>query len=279
MHSHPSLSQTSHRPWPLPDSPWVGRQSWPDLLFMHWRIPAAALRPLIPPRLDIQEYDGSAWIGVVPFRMEGAMLRGLPNIPGISAFPELNVRTYVARGDRPGIWFFSLDASKAFAVWGARAFLDLPYYRATMGVTRVEDGWIEYRSRRLARRAGAGARAGSEVWSRASTEAGPSAEAGTDALFSARYRPTSDVYQAEAGSLDHWLTERYCLYSAHLDGSLSRLEIHHRQWPLQQAEAVIEENTMLSSLGLDVSGPPLLHFSRNQQVIAWAPQRLTDNEK
>ena len=92
------------------------RQSWHDLLFMHWRVPADVLRPLIPPGLEVDTFDGSAWIAVVPFRMSDVAPRFVPAVPGLSAFPELNVRTYVARDGKPGVWFFSLDAGNRLAV-------------------------------------------------------------------------------------------------------------------------------------------------------------------
>src|SRR5437867_2588447 len=101
---------TGHRPWPLPREPWVMAQTWHDLLFAHWPVPAVALRPVIPAFLDVDTFEGEAWIGVVPFRMSGVHPRFVPSLPGLSAFPELNVRTYVTDGERPGVWFFSLDA-------------------------------------------------------------------------------------------------------------------------------------------------------------------------
>lgn len=240
---HPALRHTAHRPWPLPREPWVGRQSWCDLLFAHWRIEAARLRPLVPRGLEIQEFDGSSWLGLVPFRMSGVMLRGLPDVPGLSAFPELNVRLYVERDGKPGVWFLSLDADNAFAVWAARTFLHLPYERASMSVGSRGEA-IDYAS---SRRGGA-------------------------ARLRATYHPTSAVYASEPGSLEHFLTERYCLYAAPPGGAIRRLEVHHGPWPLQRAEAEISENTMFAPHGLDVGGErPLLHFARAIDVVVWSP--------
>jgi len=115
------------------------RQKWHDLLFMHWRIPPQTLRPLIPPALDLDIFEGSAWLGIVPFRMTGVRLRATPSIPGLSAFPELNVRTYIVAGGKPGVWFFSLDAASALAVATARAWFHLPYFRARMSLTARGD--------------------------------------------------------------------------------------------------------------------------------------------
>ena len=127
---HPSLRQTDHRPWPLPPGPWTWRQQWCDLLFAHWPMPVAALRALVPPVLEIQEFDGTSWVGVVPFHMRGVMRRPLPDLPWVSAFAELNLRLYVVHGGRPGVWFVSLDAANPLAVWAARTFFHLPYFHA-----------------------------------------------------------------------------------------------------------------------------------------------------
>jgi uncharacterized protein YqjF (DUF2071 family) len=241
---HPSLARTDHRPWPVPRSPWTWRQSWRDLLFAHWPIDVKALRPLVPDGLKIEEFEGTAWIAVVPFRMTGVMRRPLPDLPWISAFPELNVRTYVERDGKPGVWFLSLDATNPLAVWAARTFFHLPYYRA--GMTLSDDGRrIEYRSKR-----------------------GP-------ARFEGSYRPASDVYAASPGSLEHRLTERYCLYARDRAGFLWRNEVHHFPWPLQKAEAEFRVNTMLAPHGLEVSGAPsLLHFARRIDVVVWSGERL-----
>src|SRR5262245_24168620 len=145
---HPSLSRLDHRPWPLPGRPWTWRQTWRDLLFAHWPISVSALRRFVPRSLEIQEFDGTSWIGLVPFRMTGVMRRWLPDMPWISAFPELNVRVYVERDGKPGVWFLSLDATNALAVWAARRFFYLPYYRAQMSLQRSADGHVQYRSQR-----------------------------------------------------------------------------------------------------------------------------------
>lgn len=241
---HPALLELDHRPWPLPARRWTWRQSWLDLAFLHWRVPSARLRPLVPPSLEIQEFDGAAWVGVVPFRMTGVMRRPLPDMPWISAFPELNVRVYVEHGGKPGVWFLSLDAANPVAVWAARRFFHLPYFLAGMSLVE-RAGTIHYRSRR------------------------PGAE------FVATYRPTSDVYRAARGSLEHWLTERYCLYALAPDGSLWRNDVHHVAWPLQSAAVEIETNNMLRAHGLDVEGPPeLTHFARKLDVIVWGAEQV-----
>lgn len=241
------LEHTDHRPWPLPDRPWAWRQTWHDLLFAHWPIPASELRPLIPRELTLQTFDGSAWLGVVPFRMTGVMRRPLPDLPWISAFAEVNLRTYVELGGKPGVWFLSLDAANPLAVWAARRFYHLPYFHARMEVTR-RNGEIRYRSTRRSDPAGL--------------------------TFEARYAPSSDPYEAEAGHLDHWLTERYRLYAPRRDGRIYLTEVHHRPWPLQEAWAEIQRNELPDPHGLTCDGRPvLLHFSRRLDVRVWAPER------
>jgi uncharacterized protein len=240
----PILSQTAHRPWPLPETRWVMFMRWHDLAFLHWPVRADVLRPLIPETLEIDTFDGSAWIGIVPFHMSGVRLRYVP----ISfAFPELNVRTYVKAKARPGVWFFSLDAGSWLAVRAAR-LMNLPYYDADMKVEMVGEE-VKYRSARA-----------------------PSQGA---AEFQANYRPKGPIYHAAPGTLDHWLTERYRLYAAFKPEFVVYGDIHHPQWPLQSAEAEIQLNTMTSPIGLklpDIS--PLCHFARYQEVVAWPITKL-----
>jgi len=242
--SHPAFLRIDHRPWDAPARRWTWRQSWRDLLFAHWPVAAETIRPFVPEALEVQEFDGASWIGVVPFRMTSVMRRGLPDMPYLSAFPELNVRTYVERDGKPGVWFFSLDAANALAVWAARRFFHLPYFRSDIRIEASSDG-IEYTARR---RGGA-----------------PAAE------FHARYKPVSAIYEAAPGGLDHWLTERYCLYAAAPNGRLYRCDVHHLPWPLQRAEAVIDVNTVSqANNGIELQGPPsVLHFSQRLDVAVW----------
>lgn len=230
----------------MPLREWTWRQSWLDLLFIHWPISADVLRPLVPDGLTIQEFDGTSWIGVVPFRMQGVMRRPLPDVPGISAFPELNVRLYVEADGKPGVWFLSLDATNALAVWAARRFFHLPYHRARMSlVPSGED--IEFRSDRLK----------------------------GSARFSASYRPLGAPYESTPGTLEHWLTERYCLYARSPSGQLLRNEVHHLPWPLQSAEAEIKVNTMLAPCGISLpETTPILHFARQIDVIVWDAEEV-----
>lgn len=243
----------------MPSSPWVMTQSWHELLFAHWPVDREALRALVPPVLPLDLFDGQAWVGVVPFRMSNVAPRGMPAMPGVSAFPELNVRTYVRVQDKPGVYFFSLDATSALAVKTARALFGLPYFTADMEVHGDGD-WVVYRSHRPPSTQMDG------------TGRAPESMA---ADIAARYRPVGGVYAPAPGSLDQFLTERYCLYNVS-GGQVRRVEIHHPAWPLQQAEAVIERNTMAAACGIHLpSMAPLLHFAKRQDTVAFAPQDIT----
>lgn len=244
---------TGHRPWPLPSRPWVMAQTWHDVLFAHARAEAQALRALVPPELELETFDGSAWLGVVPFRMSGVRPRGLFGVPGATAFPELNVRTYVRAGDKAGVWFLSLDAASALAVRGARVGFHLPYFDAAMRCTTRGDQ-VEYASLRTHRGA-------------------PPAE------WRGTYGPTGPLRRSTPGTLEHWLTERYCLYARSPRGVIRRAEIHHDPWPLQPADARIEIDTLAAAAGVLVSPQrPHLLFARRLDVRVWLPQRVAADE-
>ena len=215
------------------------------------RAPIHALtRPDIPDALQIDTFDGQAWIAVVPFRMSGVRLRATPPLPWLSAFPELNVRTYVTADRKPGVWFFSLDARNPAAVAIARAWFHLPYFRARMKC-EDRDGRIHYSSER--------------------THHGAS-----PAALRVSYRPVGEIFEAKPGTLEHFLTERYCLYSADSRGRLYRGEIHHQPWQLQIAEANFQQNSMTEAAGIALpSHNPFLHFARRQDVVVWRPQRIS----
>jgi uncharacterized protein len=244
------LSRTEHRPYPRPAGPWVLFMSWHDLLFMHWPVHEEVLRSLIPPALHLDTFDGSAWLSVTPFRMTGVRPRFLPSVPPLSNFPELNVRTYVTVGGKPGIWFFSLDAGNPVAVRLARATFHLPYLDAEMSCAVVGDE-VHYRSVR--------------------TQVGASG-----AEFAARYRPVGEPSETRPDTLENFLTERYCLYAADAAGNVYRGDIHHHPWPLQPAEVEVEKLTMTEQIGVALPETgPVLHFSERLDVLAWSPRRIT----
>ena len=230
-----SLKEVGHRPWPLKREPWLMGQTWERLLFAHWRVPHDVLRPHVPESLTLEDWDGSAWLGMTPFRVAGLRLHGAPPLPLFSSFYELNCRTYVRHGDRPGIWFFSLDASSRLAVEAARRTYRLPYRWA-----RIE--------------------LGGEMFS-----AEPRDGSGS---FRADYRGAGDAEPARPGTLEHFLVERYCLYAG--DGRL-RAEIHHAPWPLESAEATV---TVDGIAPVALEGPPLCHYAERQDVVIWRTERI-----
>jgi hypothetical protein len=222
---------------------------WHDLLFMHWPMEVQRLRRVVPGELQLDVFDGHAWLGVVPFMMRRVRLRGLPAVWGLSAFEELNVRTYVTVGGKAGVYFFSLDAASRLAVRGARLLWGLPYMDARMHCRAGEQGWVEYRCER--------------------THRGEPA-----ARFEGRYRPTGQVYRSQGGTLDYFLTERYALYTAGW-GRVMMGEIDHAPWPLQAAQVEVETMDMTRLLGLELPGVrPVCHFALRLEVRAWRPRRV-----
>jgi uncharacterized protein YqjF (DUF2071 family) len=222
--------------------------TWDKLLFLHWPIEAERLRPLIPPRLTIDTFDGAAWIGVVPFKMRGIRHPFAPPLPGVSRSHELNVRTYVHSGGVPGVWFLSLDAANPLVVWGARASYFLPYFRAEMHLDTC-DTMVHFRSRRTDRRT-------------------PPAE------FAATWTVGKRIAEAKPGSLEFFLTERYCLYAAR-GRRLYQARIYHRPWPLATAEVTHLASTMTLAHGLTcMGGAPLVHaLVEPIDVEVWRPKR------
>lgn len=233
------------------ESPPIMTQIWHDLLFAHWRIPIDEMRRVVPESLSLDTYDGSAWLGIVPFWISGFRLRGTPRIPGFSTFPEMNVRTYIRMGDRSGVYFFSLDAANRVGVRAARWFLHLSYYDAEMSVENQE-GWIVYESRR--------------------THPGePPVE------FIGRYRPVGPPAPAAFDTLDYWLLERYRMFPTDRTGQAYVADIRHVPWHIQPAEAEIRMNTMTRPLGIALpDAPPILHYSKRQDVLAWLPEKIGD---
>ncbi|MBV8049773.1 MAG: DUF2071 domain-containing protein [Acidobacteriaceae bacterium] len=221
-------------------------QTWNDLLFAHWPVEPDSLRPLVPAQLMLDQFEGKCWVAVAPFHMTNVRGRAMPRIPGLSRFPELNVRTYVTVGNQPGVYFFSLDAANRAAVWAARSVYKLPYFYARMKVESDGD-LIRYRSHRV----------------------------GTAAEFRAQYRPIGPVLQRNKGTREHWLTERYCLYTVS-EANVYQAEIHHVPWPLQDAEARIESNSMSAAAQIPLSeSAPLLHFAKKLDVLIWPLRKLS----
>ena len=223
-------------------------QSWRNLLFMHWRLPVQELRPHIPEPLEIDTFDGSAWIAITPLSLWNVRPIFVPPVPFVSEFLEINVRTYVHYENVPGVWFFSLDANSWFAVAGARLFYLLPYHIAEMESERV-DQTIDFRSER---------------------------QDGKGGSFNARWTSTSEnLAMSTPGSLEFFLTERYCLYTASRR-DIYRCRIHHQPWKLGAATVESFETDLFAANELPTpAGSPLLHATEPVDVEVWGLERIT----
>lgn len=223
-------------------------QRWDDLLFLHWKVPAEALRPLVPASLALDTFEGDAYVGVVPFMMRDVHPTWAFPVAPISNFLETNVRTYVHRGGAdPGVWFFSLDAANALAVGIARAFWDLPYHRATMSLEK-RDGVIEYNT------------------VRDGTPKGRCAVA---------YRHLGSPAPAVPGTLEHFLAERYILYAARDDGAMRLGRVHHAPYPLERAELLRWDEDLVAAAGITrPDAPPIAHYAAGVSVDVFALEDL-----
>ncbi len=246
--THPACVVTAHRPWPLPDRPWLLTMDWEDLAFLHWRVAAASLQPLLPPGVELDRFAGDAWLGVVPFRMARTRLRALPPVPTTRAYPELNVRTYVRAGDVPGVWFFSLDVASRLTVAAARLGFGLAYFAARSACRRDGDT-VRFRSERTDRR-------------------------GPPAAFAARWRAIGEHRPARPGTLEHFVTERYCLFASRR-GRVVRGDIAHAPWQLAPAHVDVERCDVARLLAIALDRPPDSALAAlPQRVAAWAPRRV-----
>lgn len=244
MGFRPDRHQTSR-----PSGARLMSQTWCHLLFMHWRIDESLLGPLLPPELEVDQHDGSGWIGLIPFSMTDLRPAVGPALPGLSSFSQINVRTYVTHHGEPGVWFFSLDASSSLAVWLACSVYHLPYFRASID-TAHDKFRFSFQSRRLGK-------------------------TGKGIDFRADWRPGPPVGRIKPGSLAWFLTERYRIFSK-TKGRIQTGEIRHEPWPLRSAILDEYESTLLSAVGLpEPSEAPVLHHSDELAVDLW-PLRNAD---
>jgi uncharacterized protein YqjF (DUF2071 family) len=242
------LDAVDHRPWDMPQRPWLMKFVCHDVLFAHWRVDPGWLRALLPEGLTLDLYDGQAWVTLVPFRMADVSLRGIPPLPAISSFAQVNLRTYVqVDDDRPGTYHFSLDADSRIAS-GLASLMGLPFHAASIRMEHVGPA-CRYESRRV--------------------------NPGIPAELQLTYVCRGPACHARLGSLDYFLTERYCMYGLHDRFGLFRIELHHRPWPLQHSDVRFDRNTLAETIGLRVDRDPVaVHFAARQDVIAWPPERV-----
>jgi uncharacterized protein len=231
------LWHVGHRLWPLPGMPWVMRQTWGDLLFVHYPVRLEVLRRLVPDVLPLDSFHGMGWVGMVLFEMSGVRLRGLPPIPGTHRFPQVNLRTYITIDGKPGVYFFNIDANNKM-VANAAKLAHLPYNHKDINMSHSGQE-INFQSR---------------------------------GNLEVSYRPVSlsKSTHAAKGSFEEWMAERYCFYTLNRQGVPLRCDILHQPWALQEAEAEIPRNTLLSKHGIETeSDQPTFHFSKKMEVRVW----------
>lgn len=245
---HKEFLETAQRPFPLPRGPWVMTQTWYDLLFSHWQVPETLLRAHIPSILDIDLFEGTAWVGIIPFKVNHMRMRGLPEMPFLHSYLELNVRTYVTYKGTPGIYFFSLDADKLLAVLAAKIGSLLPYRLASMNMESKGD-LVHFRSN-------------------------VKHAVNQKEILDISYHSISEPFLPAEDSLEYWLYERYCFLTVK-GNHLYRGDIHHDRWRVSKAQADIHINSMASFLQPHYFEPePLLHICPEKQVFAWMLEKL-----
>ncbi|MCA9623087.1 MAG: DUF2071 domain-containing protein [Myxococcales bacterium] len=224
----------------------AGFQRWRKLLFLHWEVPVDQVAATLPAGLEPDLWEGKALVGLVPFTMRDVVPWWSPSVPGVSNFHELNMRTYVRHGSTPGVWFYSLDAANALAVVVARVGWKLPYHKAAMSLEEEDDGWVRYHSERR--------------W-----------PAPKPAVFAARYRVGEPSGRAPVGTLEHFLVERYVLFTMEGDQLLSG-RVHHEPYPLSQVELDGCEQTIVAAQGMTPASeaPILAHYSEGVDVDVYA---------
>lgn len=223
-----------------PHLPWVMKQTWSDILFVHYPVKRELLERLIPKALTLDTLDGYGWVTIVPYLTSTMRMKGLPAIPGMQSFPGYNIRTYVTFNGKTGVYFFGLTAANWISANMAKIFFNLPYYYVAMNFRR-QGNRIEFGGETI----------------------------GEDALI-CQYKPITEKFLARKGSLDEWLVERYCLYTTNQKGEPLRCDILHQPWLLQKAEASFFHNELLSKYKiLPESTDPILHFSNKVVVRIW----------
>lgn len=243
---HETFLHLDHRPFPLPHSSWVIGQTWTDLLFAHWPVPAKVIKCFLPPSLQIDLFNGAAWLGIVPFKVSGMHFYRLPPIPYLRSFLQLNVRTYVTYKGVPGVYFFSLDVNHLPSVFGARLLYSLPFRLAKMAAS--VDGGCHFQS----------------IYSSEKKQE----------QFDIFYRSISVPYIAEEGTFEHWALERYCLFTERRK-KLYRGDIHHTRWLIQKAEATIHCHTVAAFLKRKYfQQQPVLHFSQVKKAFFWPLEQV-----
>lgn len=239
------LQKIDHRPWPPPEEPWVQKEAWCNILFAHWRVAPEALGPLVPAQLELDLWDGSAWVGITPFCMTDVRPRGLPPVPGFSTFPQVDLRTYVRHAGRPGVFYIELQAPSELAVWGARTFYHMAYSSCEVH-GEIDGDRITVRSRRESE--------------------------GEPVLWNSTHWPASGEFEPRPGTIEEFLIDRWTMFTVDTKQKLHRVEIHRLPWPITAAEVEIRSNTLARAHGLDLEAKPeSLYCSRGVETLIWPP--------
>lgn len=237
------LKITSHRPWELPRQKWRYYQEWNNALFLHWKFPSQIIKPLIPDNLEIDIINGETWISLVAFTMQKIRPRNLPALTMISDFHEINLRAYVLKDNKPGVYFLNIEAQKIISVFMARSLSGLPYEKANIQKTQ-KDNLISYVSENKVK----------------------------DFKLEALYEIPDAEY--EKTELDNWLIERYCLY-VDKGHDLYRYQIHHKEWNVKKANLKkIDLQYQIGDLFIKDKQPDLTHFSEGVKVLAWQREKI-----
>lgn len=239
-----------HQGSDLPKLPWVMKQTWQDLLFAHYPVKLEVLQQVVPSVFQLEQYNGTAWIGVVPFRVQNHRVRFLPPMPGINRFLQLNVRTYVTINGKRGVYFLSIDMNHLIARQLAKSLFYMPTQTATINMSHNECG-IYFNSKTV--------------------------EKGHPE-FECQYTPIGQPFYARKETFEAWLVERYSMYSLNRRGEVVRCDILHDYWPLQYVDVEINNNSIFQNRGIQVaSKDPILHYAKRMEAYLWPVARVTVN--
>ena len=237
------LKDTKHRPWGLPTTPWKFYQEWRDAIFLHYKVDKDLLKQFIPIDLELDIFDGDAWVSVVAFTMIKARPKNLPSFSPISDFHEVNIRTYVRKGDKAGVYFLSIEASKFLSTLIAKNVSGLPYRSSNISREKLK------------------------------TFTSRNSYYNDLLLIEYKVEQNSSKTKFDKSDLDKWLTEKYALFQDY-QNALIKYEIHHSEWPLNKIEIKNFDIRYDRFASLINNKPDLVHYSDGVQVIAWDKEHI-----
>ena len=238
------LEDTSNRLYALPKKPWKYFQQWNDVLMLHWSVPASLIENLLPDGVELDTFNGQAWISLAAFTVSGVRGRYIFPLPYFSSFEEINLRTYVIADFKPGIYLLSVETNKSLVALLTRIFTGIPYVKST--ILRIDD----------------------RLYAKL-----PAKKQSLNLRFCDNVKPLrKDV-------LDYWLTERHCLYQ-NVGRTLYRFDIHHNEWEMKNIKLKIAHINYCAG-GFNTSGipPERLHYCKKLEVLFWSREEVNINEK